>query len=124
MGATCCTTCAADLIRPDDSYEISAGNANLGKGKFLSPKGNCHSRSSLNIDTDGKAHPEPQVHANTLRDDSHQVSFHGRTSFEDHERLGPMELLKAEVNELEDLSFIDGMKDENGFTVYTGYLNS
>ena len=34
-----------------------------------------------------------------------------------------MEQLKAEVGELADLSFIDGMKDENGFTVYTGYLN-
>ena len=47
-----------------------------------------------------------------------------RTSFADHERLGPMEQLKAEVGELTDLSFIDGMKEEDGFSVYTGYLNN
>ena len=45
-------------------------------------------------------------------------------SFAKHDRLGPLEQLKAEVGELTDLSFIDGLKDENGFTVYTGYMNS
>ena len=43
-------------------------------------------------------------------------------SFADHDRLGPMEQLKGEMGELADLSFIDGLKD--GFSVYTGYLNS
>ena len=43
------------------------------------------------------------------------------TVFSKHERLGPMELLKAEAGELDGLAFVNYMKD--GESQYTGYLN-
>ena len=110
--------------------EYDVNNGTIGYGRGVSPKSNfspnsrnTNSRISLHLDSDGKVHPDPVVRDLTLRDLTPNDSFH-RTDFADHERLGPMELLKAEVNELNDLSFIDGMKDENGFTTYTGYLNA
>ena len=43
--------------------------------------------------------------------------------FAKHERLGPLEQLKAASKELDNLSFVKAMKDDDGITTYTGYLN-